>query len=61
MAKPKAGPRGGRTTVTPGGMLKKTVYFDPEEWAALKKKSYEEDRPISEIIREILRAGLGLD
>jgi len=42
-------------------MLKKTVYFDPEEWAALKKKSYEEDRPISEIIREILRAGLGLD
>ena len=61
MAKPKAGPRGGRTTVTPGGMLKKTVYFDPEEWAALKKKSYEEDRPISEIIREILRAGLALD
>ena len=54
------GPRGGKTTVTPGGLLKKTVYLDPEEWAALKKKSYEEDRPVSEILREVIRCGLDL-
>lgn len=53
------GPRGGKTTVTPGGLLKKTVYLDPEEWAALKKKSYEEDRPVSDILRELVRRGLG--
>lgn len=47
--------------MTPGGLLKKTVYLDPEEWAALKKKGYEEDRPVSEILRELIRAGLGLD
>ena len=46
---------------TPGGMLKKTVYLDPEEWAALKKRSYEEDRPVSDLVRELIRAGLGLD
>lgn len=27
--------------------LQKTAYLDPEEWAALKKKSYEEARPVS--------------
>jgi hypothetical protein len=61
VAKRNQGPRGGKTTVTPGGLLKKTVYLDPEEWAALKRRSYEEDRPVSEIIRELVRHGLGLD
>jgi hypothetical protein len=60
MARREQGPRGGKTTVTPGGLLKKTVYLDPEEWAALKKKSYEEDRPVSEILRQLIRRGLGL-
>lgn len=46
--------------MTPGGLLKKTVYVDPEEWAALKKKSYEDDRPVSDILRELIRTGLGL-
>jgi hypothetical protein len=55
------GPRGGTTTLTAGGLLKKTLYFDPEEWAALRKKSYEEDRPISEILRELVRSALGLE
>ena len=59
-AAPK-GPRGGQTTLTAGGLLKKTVYLDPEEWDELRRKSYEESRPISEIIRELIRAGLGLD
>jgi hypothetical protein len=44
----KTGPRDGKTTLTAGGLLKKTIYLDPEEWAALRK-DYDEDRPISEI------------
>jgi hypothetical protein len=58
---PALGPKGGRTTLTPGGLLKKTIYFDPEEWEALRKKSYEENRAISEIIRGLIRRGLKLD
>lgn len=47
--------------MTSGGLLKKTIYLDSEEWEALRKKSYEENRPISEIIRELIREGLGLE
>jgi len=54
------GPRGGKSTTTSGGLLKKTIYFDPEEWQALRKKSYEEEHPVSEIVRELVRDGLGL-
>lgn len=55
------GPKGGKTTFTPGGLLKKTIYLDSQEWEALRKKSYGENRPISELIRELIRQGLGLD
>jgi hypothetical protein len=57
----RIGPRGGKTTLTPGGLLKKTVYFDQEEWEALRKKSYDEQRPISDLIRSLIREGLGID
>jgi hypothetical protein len=50
-----------QATLPAGGLLKKTIYLDPEEWDELRRKSYEESRPISEIIRELIRAGLGLD
>jgi hypothetical protein len=55
------GPRGGKTTLTPGGLLKKTVYLESEEWEALRKRSFLEQRPISELIRSLIREGLGLD
>lgn len=61
MEKRKTGPRGGNTTVTAGGLLKKTIYLDAEEWEALRQKSFDEDRPISEIVREVIRHALGLD
>lgn len=61
MAERKTGPRGGNTTVTAGGLLKKTIYLDSEEWEALRQKSFNEDRPISEIVRELIRHGLDLD
>jgi hypothetical protein len=57
----RTGPRGGRTTLTVGGLLKKTVYLDAEEWEVLRRRSFEEHRPISEILRELIRGGLGLD
>ena len=55
------GPKGSKTALTPGGLLKKTIYFDQDEREALRKKSYEETRAISELIRELIRHGLGLD
>ncbi len=61
MTKRKTGPRGGNTTVLAGGLLKKTMYLEPDEWQALRRKSFEEERPISEIVRELIREGLGLD
>ena len=54
------GPRGGKTTLTPGGLLKKTIYLEPDEWEALRERSYREQRPISELIRNLIRDGLGL-
>ena len=55
------GPRGGKTTLTPGGFLKKTIYLESDEWEALREKSFREQRPISELIRALIREGLGLD
>ena len=47
--------RGGTTTVTPGGFLKKQVYLTEAEWEALRKRAYLEDRTYSDIVREALR------
>ena len=44
--------------MTAGGLLKKTVYFSPEEWAALRRISFEEERSVSEIVRQLVRDGL---
>jgi len=48
------------TTITPGGLLRKTVYFGEDEWLAIKKKAYFEDRPYTDIVREAVRGFLGL-
>jgi len=32
--------RKAKTTVTPGGLLRKTVYFTEEEWRAIRACSY---------------------
>ena len=48
------------TTITPGGLLRKTVYFSENEWLAIKKKAYMEDRPYTDIVREAIRDFLGL-
>lgn len=53
-------PRDGTTTVTAGGMFRKTVYFSPEEWEAIRKEAYLQDRAYTDIIRDAVRRALNL-
>jgi hypothetical protein len=46
------GPRGGTTTVTRSGMVKKNLWIPREEAEALRQKAFEERRSEAEIIRE---------
>lgn len=59
--KPMRGPRGGRYTVTKTGLVRKTFNLHRDEWQALRRRAFEEERPASEIVREMLREYLGLD
>jgi len=49
------GPRGGTTTVTKSGMVKKNLWIPQEEAEALREKAYVERRSEADIIREGLR------
>lgn len=57
----RQGPRGGKTTVTKGGLIRTVIYLDPEERRALKLAAVERDCPASEVARQALREHLGLD
>lgn len=48
------------STTTPGGLLRKTVYFTETEWRAIKAKAYQEDRPYTDIVREAIHTLLGI-
>ncbi|HEX2163054.1 MAG TPA: hypothetical protein VHM02_03820 [Thermoanaerobaculia bacterium] len=50
------GPRGGTTTVTRSGMVKKNLWVPLDEAELLRQKAFEERRSEADIIRE----GLGL-
>ena len=54
------GPRGGATTVTDAGLVRKTVYFDPEEWDAIRREAYKGDLAYTEIVRRAVRRALGV-
>lgn len=54
------GPRGGETTVTKSGMIRKTIWLHGDEAEALRERAYTERRSESEIVREALRAYLGI-
>ena len=43
------------STVTPGGLLRKTVYFQPEEWQAIRQRCLEEDIKYTELVRAAVR------
>jgi hypothetical protein len=61
MAQKALGPRGGETTVSKTGMIKKTLWLHPDEAEALRVKAFKERRTEAEILREGLRRVLGLE
>ena len=61
MAEKALGPRGGETTVSKTGMLKKTLWLHPDEAEALRVKAFNERRTEADILREGLRRVLGLE
>lgn len=59
--RPLTGPRGGETTVTKSGMVRKTIWLHGDEAEVLREKAYQERRAESEIVREALRGYLGIE
>ena len=55
------GPRGGETTVTKSGMVRKTIWLHGEEAESLRLRAFEERRAESEIVRAALRQYLGIE
>lgn len=55
------GPRGGKTTVTSTGMVRKTLWLNGDEAEALRGRAFKERRAEAEIVREALRAYLGIE
>jgi len=60
MSQKKRGPRGGKTTLTPGGLRRKVFYLKEEENQALRRKAYEDETTESELVRQALRRFLNL-
>jgi hypothetical protein len=56
----RLGPRGGQTTVTPGGLNRLSTYLLPEEREAVRRRAFEDDHSISEVIRTAIRRYLDL-
>lgn len=57
---PGVGPRGGATT-RKRGQVKKTLWINDDEDRALRKIAYEEHRSEASVVREALRAYLGIE
>ena len=56
----RLGPRGGQTTVTPGGLNRMSTYLLPAEREAVRRRAFESDTSISEVIRGAIRRYLDL-
>jgi hypothetical protein len=54
MARQQAGPKGGKTTRTPGGLVRKSVLLTEEISEELRERAHLERRSESEIVREAL-------
>lgn len=55
------GPRGGLTTITPGGKIRKSILLNPDEEEALRDRAYRQRVTESSLVREALRTFLGLN
>ena len=47
--------------MTPGGLTRISAYLDGEERDAVRRRAFEDDRSISDVIRSALRSYLSLD
>ncbi|MCP4004692.1 MAG: hypothetical protein GY725_10890 [bacterium] len=50
----------GRTTVSPGGLIKKSFWFHPEEVRVLRKAAYEQEISQAELVRTAVRRYFGM-
>ncbi len=48
-------------STTPGGLLRRTVYFSEDEWSALLTASFRSGRSVSDLLRELTRERFRLD
>lgn len=60
MSKENTGPRGGKTTITETGLVRKTIWLHTDEAEALRRRAFDDRRSESEIVREALRLLLEL-
>jgi hypothetical protein len=61
MTREKKGPKGGESTIYESGLLRKTCYFYPAEWEAIRAAAFSRDASYADIIREAVRAYLNID
>lgn len=54
MARQPAGPKGGKTTRTPGGLVRKSMLLTEKLSEELREHAHRERRSESEIVREAL-------
>ncbi len=50
----------GKTTVSPGGLIKKTFWFHPDEVARLRRAAFEEETSQAELVRTAVRRYFGM-
>lgn len=44
--------------MTEAGLVRKTVYFTPAEWEAIRRAAYERDVAYSHVVQQAVRAAL---
>ena len=59
--KRRVGPRGGETTISKTGVIRKCIWLHEDEAEALRYKAFRERRTESEILRQGLRQVLELE
>ena len=57
----QVGPRGGTSTISDSGFRRVALYLHPDEFQALRRAAFEEERSMSEIMRAALRVQLGME
>jgi hypothetical protein len=50
-----------KSTITPGGLLHRTIYFQPEEWEAVQTAASRSGRSAASLVREAVRDYLNMD